>query len=198
MRPVVSKMGKAHPHDDDALHRDHNHHHLHQQQEHQQQPLMTTEASNSDRHHPHHHQPLPDGNSPTSPPSWRSSASSPEPPPTASPDPPTPGTLPLQLYRDNNPDPPGAKSPPLPPLFRNGCEDVWRWSVTDKSHEVRVCGRRSRTVFFHPNWSNGTAGVRGTRPINRGLHYWEVSPQFNQHRSDPKSNERAGSKPMSR
>lgn len=30
------------------------------------------------------------------------------------------------------------------------------------------------TVHFHPNWSKGTAAVRGTHAINNGRHYWEI------------------------
>ena len=33
-----------------------------------------------------------------------------------------------------------------------------------------------RIAHFHPNWSNGTAGVRGTRILNGGRFYWEVNP----------------------
>ncbi|XP_013777986.2 SPRY domain-containing SOCS box protein 3-like [Limulus polyphemus] len=58
--------------------------------------------------------------------------------------------------------------------LRNGCDDVWSWNRRDKSHEVRLYGFRMRTAQFHPNWSNGTAGVRGTRILNRGRYYWEV------------------------
>ncbi|XP_076462083.1 SPRY domain-containing SOCS box protein 3-like [Babylonia areolata] len=63
---------------------------------------------------------------------------------------------------------------PLPPLFRHGCRDPWRWSLKDKSHEVRLRGSDRSTALFHPNWSNGTAGVRGSKPINNGVHYWEI------------------------
>ncbi|XP_064087883.1 SPRY domain-containing SOCS box protein 3-like [Macrobrachium nipponense] len=57
-----------------------------------------------------------------------------------------------------------------PPL-RHGCNAWWRWSQHHKSHEVRLY---ARTALFHPNWSHGTAAVRGTHEINGGLHYWEV------------------------
>jgi len=56
----------------------------------------------------------------------------------------------------------------------NGCPDYWAWNRHDKSHEVKVIGPRSQTVHFHPNWSNGTAGIRGTKVLNHGIHYWEV------------------------
>ncbi|XP_025109848.1 uncharacterized protein LOC112573575 [Pomacea canaliculata] len=80
-----------------------------------------------------------------------------------------------ELYHDNNPDNSAAtKQYPLPPAFQNGCKVGWTWNTADKSHEVRLCGRRHSTALFHPNWSNGTAGVRGTRPLNGGVHYWEV------------------------
>lgn len=31
-----------------------------------------------------------------------------------------------------------------------------------------------RVAHFHPNWSSGTAGVRGTRVLNNGRYYWEI------------------------
>ena len=60
------------------------------------------------------------------------------------------------------------------PLY-NGCEDHWSWNPKDKSHEVRLNGPNSRIAHFHPNWSNGTAGVRGTRILNGGRYYWEIN-----------------------
>ncbi|XP_038057430.1 SPRY domain-containing SOCS box protein 3-like [Patiria miniata] len=60
------------------------------------------------------------------------------------------------------------------PLLHEGCEDFWSWSQADKSHEVKLQGARNETAVFHPNWSNGTAGVRGTRVLNRGRFYWEL------------------------
>jgi len=61
-----------------------------------------------------------------------------------------------------------------PPLSR-GCEDHWSWNKNDKSHEVRLCGPKQRIAHFHPNWSNGSAGVRGTRILNGGRYYWEIT-----------------------
>lgn len=54
------------------------------------------------------------------------------------------------------------------------CEDPWTWSIADKSHEVRLYGEFGSTVHFHPNWSNGTAGARGDKILNGGIHYWEI------------------------
>nr|CAD7194717.1 unnamed protein product [Timema douglasi] len=39
---------------------------------------------------------------------------------------------------------------------------------------VRLYGPGLRVAYFHPNWSSGTAGVRGTRVLNNGRYYWEV------------------------
>ncbi len=66
--------------------------------------------------------------------------------------------------------------PPLPPVpLANACEDNWSWNPEDRSHEVRLYGPRKRIAHFHPNWSNGTAGVRGTRTLHRSRrYYWEV------------------------
>ena len=41
--------------------------------------------------------------------------------------------------------------------------------------QVRLLGPQGRTAHFHPNWSNGTAAVRGTQPINGGRFYWEIN-----------------------
>lgn len=57
----------------------------------------------------------------------------------------------------------------------NACEDHWSWNPKDKSHEVRLNGPKNRIAHFHPNWSNGTAGVRGTRMLNGGRYYWEIN-----------------------
>uniref|UniRef100_T1IRT4 SPRY domain-containing SOCS box protein 3 n=1 Tax=Strigamia maritima TaxID=126957 RepID=T1IRT4_STRMM len=56
-----------------------------------------------------------------------------------------------------------------------GCQDHWTWSKKDKSHEVRLYGTRHTIAHFHPNWSTGTAAVRGTRVLNNGCYYWEVA-----------------------
>lgn len=58
--------------------------------------------------------------------------------------------------------------------LKDSCHDTWTWSFQEKSHEVRLYGPRHETAHFHPNWSNGTAAVRGTSPLNYGRHYWEV------------------------
>lgn len=59
--------------------------------------------------------------------------------------------------------------------LQNGCEDKWSWSKRDRSKEVWLSGANNRTVHFHPNWSKGTAGIRGTRVLNNGRYYWELS-----------------------
>lgn len=56
----------------------------------------------------------------------------------------------------------------------DGCPDFWTWDKYGKSHEVRLLGPLAQTAHFHPNWSNGTAGVRGTKILNHGIHYWEI------------------------
>ena len=59
-------------------------------------------------------------------------------------------------------------------IIQDGCEEQWTWNKKDKSHEVKVQGTRYLTAHFHPNWSNGTAGIRGSVPLNYGRHYWEI------------------------
>ena len=66
-----------------------------------------------------------------------------------------------------------AKSYTRTPLH-SGCDDNWSWNLKDKSHEVRLNGD-NREAYFHPNWSNGTAGVRGIRILNGGRYYWEIN-----------------------
>ncbi|GIY86217.1 SPRY domain-containing SOCS box protein 3 [Caerostris darwini] len=61
------------------------------------------------------------------------------------------------------------------PVLTNFCTDNWTWNKQDKSHEVRLHGENFKVAHFHPNWSNGTAGVRGTRILNRGRYYWEIN-----------------------
>lgn len=60
-----------------------------------------------------------------------------------------------------------------PHPLRNGCEDTWTWNRRERSQEALLSGA-NRTVHFHPNWSKGTAGVRGTRILNNGRYYWEL------------------------
>ena len=57
--------------------------------------------------------------------------------------------------------------------LENGCEDNWGWDLHGKSDAVRLYG--SKVAFFHPNYSYGTAAVRGTRALNGGRYYWEVN-----------------------
>ncbi len=66
--------------------------------------------------------------------------------------------------------PPCRPSPPL----RDACQEHWGWNKRDKSHEVCLTGTLLNTAHFHPNWSNGTAGVRGSVVLNGGIHYWEI------------------------
>ena len=65
-------------------------------------------------------------------------------------------------------------SPSLKCPLKDGCPDQWTWNRHDKSHEVRLHGPRGHSAHFHPNWSNGTAGVRGSKVLNGGRHYWEI------------------------
>jgi hypothetical protein len=63
--------------------------------------------------------------------------------------------------------------PSLP--LGSGCKDHWSWNKYDKSQAVYLCGFHPRIVHFHPNFSYGTAGVRGTRILNGGRFYWEIT-----------------------
>ncbi|XP_065164728.1 SPRY domain-containing SOCS box protein 3 [Atheta coriaria] len=61
-----------------------------------------------------------------------------------------------------------------PRPFRHGCDDMWAWSRYERSPEVKIFGKTSNVAHFHPNWSSGTAGVRGTRVLNNGRYFWEL------------------------
>lgn len=52
--------------------------------------------------------------------------------------------------------------------LQHGCDDFWTWNRRERSSEVKLFGNQFRTAHFHPNWSTGTAGVRGTRVLNNG------------------------------
>lgn len=58
--------------------------------------------------------------------------------------------------------------------LRHGCDDLWTWNRWERSPEVRLYGNNFRIAHFHPNWSSGTAGVRGTRVLNNGRYFWEL------------------------
>ncbi|XP_055709381.1 SPRY domain-containing SOCS box protein 3 [Phlebotomus papatasi] len=58
--------------------------------------------------------------------------------------------------------------------LKHGCQDLWTWNRRDRSPEVWLSGPGNRVVHFHPNWSKGTAGIRGTRILNNGRYYWEL------------------------
>jgi len=50
----------------------------------------------------------------------------------------------------------------------------WIWDTDNKSSDVLV-QNNSREVYFHPDYSCGTAAIRGKRQLNEGEeHYWEI------------------------
>ncbi|KAF2884794.1 hypothetical protein ILUMI_21401 [Ignelater luminosus] len=56
----------------------------------------------------------------------------------------------------------------------HGCDDSWTWNRHERSPEVKLYGNSFRTAHFHPNWSSGTAAVRGTKILNNGRFFWEL------------------------
>lgn len=58
--------------------------------------------------------------------------------------------------------------------MRHGCDDLWSWNRFARSPEVKILGKSYEIAYFHPNWSSGTAGVRGTRILNNGKYFWEL------------------------
>ncbi|CAL1282560.1 unnamed protein product [Larinioides sclopetarius] len=82
--------------------------------------------------------------------------------------------VPISHFVDEDPTNPFLAMAQEGPHLSNFCSDNWTWNRKDKSHEVKLFGDDLKTAHFHPNWSNGTAGVRGTRVLNRGRYYWEI------------------------
>ena len=56
-------------------------------------------------------------------------------------------------------------------LFFTVCE--WTWDSRYKSTAAKIQDD-ARTVIFHPNFSNGTAAVRGSVLMKDGQHFWEI------------------------
>ena len=53
-----------------------------------------------------------------------------------------------------------------------GCS--WVWDEEKMSPSVALL-HGGREVFFHPDYSCGTAAVRGTEPLTQNAeHYWEI------------------------
>ena len=59
---------------------------------------------------------------------------------------------------------------PLP--LEYGCEDDWGWDFHEKADAVSLNG--SKVAYFHPEYSYGTAAVRGNRVLNGSRYYFEV------------------------
>lgn len=53
-----------------------------------------------------------------------------------------------------------------------GCSWTLDWKELT-SNAVIIDGE-AREVLFHPTVSHGTAAVRGSACLTRGLHYWEI------------------------
>ena len=54
-------------------------------------------------------------------------------------------------------------------------EDTWSWDwVLGVSYMIRLSGAELRQVSFHDPYSEGTAGMRGTRELNNGRYFWEI------------------------
>ncbi|KAL1455079.1 hypothetical protein WDU94_009198 [Cyamophila willieti] len=50
----------------------------------------------------------------------------------------------------------------------------WTWSPNNIPSQTEV-SESGKLVVFHPKWSKGTPGVRGTMQLNHGRHYWEIN-----------------------
>ena len=50
----------------------------------------------------------------------------------------------------------------------------WVWDEGNKSHDIMLCSG-NREAYFHPDYSCGTAAVRGTLALTDGFqYYWEI------------------------
>ncbi|KAI8787461.1 SPRY domain-containing SOCS box protein 3 [Biomphalaria glabrata] len=56
------------------------------------------------------------------------------------------------------------------------CTERWHWDTQDVEAEgaALLCDDTKTAVTFHPHWSNGTAGIRATRPLAGEFNYWEI------------------------
>ncbi|XP_038066346.1 SPRY domain-containing SOCS box protein 3-like isoform X1 [Patiria miniata] len=51
----------------------------------------------------------------------------------------------------------------------------WLWNEEETSDAcVHVLGNSGAQVFFHQDYSCGTAAARGTQPMSQGQHFWEI------------------------
>jgi len=68
------------------------------------------------------------------------------------------------------------RSTPVRPILANYCPHPWNWDADNGSPDAMVVNStHRRTVLFHPSWSNGTAAIRGTKPLDADrVYYWEV------------------------
>ena len=58
--------------------------------------------------------------------------------------------------------------------LQNGCEDSLTWNLEENCKDIQLKGPEGKTALFHPGWSNGTAGIRGSKALNQRKHYWEI------------------------
>ncbi|CAH1407243.1 unnamed protein product [Nezara viridula] len=61
--------------------------------------------------------------------------------------------------------------------LEHGSEDHWVWNEHDKSCDVCLHGQESNRLclaYFRPQYTSGTAAVRGTKVLNNGRYYWEL------------------------
>lgn len=58
--------------------------------------------------------------------------------------------------------------------LKAGCRDYWTWDGSRPIQDLRLIDPENRKILFHPNWSNGTVGIRGTKELNGGRYYWEI------------------------
>ncbi len=50
----------------------------------------------------------------------------------------------------------------------------WVWDESNKSQDV-ILSNKNKEAYFHPDYSCGTAAVRGTHPLTDGWeYYWEI------------------------
>ena len=59
------------------------------------------------------------------------------------------------------------------PYYYEGLD--WVWNEEEISDAcVHLVGDNGAQVFFHQDYSCGTAAARGTQPMSDGQHFWEI------------------------
>jgi len=80
------------------------------------------------------------------------------------------------MVDDDSQQPSSDTSSTRRPQLSSYCPHPWTWDLEHRSPDALVVSSTDRrTVLFHPSWSNGTAAIRATKPLDPDfVYYWEV------------------------